>query len=212
MARKSNTYNGEIIYCVQKWLQQRPKLRKNILLFGAPFEAQAQCVHLEKQCIVDAILSSDSDMVCHGARVLYSGYNTKPILNKSSTKPTGPYVYCQRKHKLFKDLQPNEMAALTAFLGSDYVPGIPKHGYKKAFPLFQAWRRAAKAGEEEEKAYMQKLEQLSPGFTTQLQESIHHFTHYPVYQLQFASSASTDYVKKRRAFWSGGSEGPVLLT
>lgn len=70
-------YNGTIVHCVKRWLLERDDLRDKIKLFGAPFEADAQCVSLEKQGVVDAILSNDSDMVFHGAQLMYSGYNNR---------------------------------------------------------------------------------------------------------------------------------------
>lgn len=61
---------------VRIWLEQRPDLRNNIKLFGAPFEAEAQCVQLEKHGLVDETISRDSDIIFHGGVQFYSGYNT----------------------------------------------------------------------------------------------------------------------------------------
>jgi len=53
---------------------------KRIMLFGALFEAEAHIyiyVYQEKCDLVNGILSSDSDMVFHGAQRLCSGYNIR---------------------------------------------------------------------------------------------------------------------------------------
>ena len=75
-AKKISRYHGTVVYCVRTWLEQRPDLHNSIKLFGAPFEAEAQCVHLEKHGLADGIISADSDILFHGGVHFYSGYNT----------------------------------------------------------------------------------------------------------------------------------------
>ena len=79
-------YNGTIIYYVKQWLASKSGMQHKIKLFGAPFEAEAQCTYLENAGIADGVLSSDSDMVFHGVQTLYSGLNTRTSRESTSTR------------------------------------------------------------------------------------------------------------------------------
>ena len=48
----------DVIFWVKEWVCVR-KLGRKIFFFGAPFEADAQLVQLERQGVVDAIITDD---------------------------------------------------------------------------------------------------------------------------------------------------------
>lgn len=57
----------QLMSMLVKWMKDR-----NIKFICAPFEAEAQCVYLQHQSIVDAIVTTDSDAVIMGAnRVIF---------------------------------------------------------------------------------------------------------------------------------------------
>ena len=47
-----------------------------MMVFGAPCEADAQLNQLEKQGLMDVIVTEDMDNVLLGARLVQFGYNT----------------------------------------------------------------------------------------------------------------------------------------
>ena len=51
--------DADVIFWVKEWVRVR-KLDKKVFLFGTPFEADAQLVQLERQGVVDAIITDDS--------------------------------------------------------------------------------------------------------------------------------------------------------
>ena len=60
------TVTAELVLCVKEWAKQE-HLMDMITFFGAPFEADAQMVHLEQVGLVDYIISEDSDLFFLGA-------------------------------------------------------------------------------------------------------------------------------------------------
>ena len=48
-----------------------------MMVFGAPYEADAQLNQLESQGLIDVVVTSDIDNVLLGARVVQFGYNTR---------------------------------------------------------------------------------------------------------------------------------------
>ena len=56
--KKLVTIDGDVLYWVKEWVATR-ELTSKIKFFGAPFEADAQMVELEKSGIVDGIITDD---------------------------------------------------------------------------------------------------------------------------------------------------------
>ena len=122
---KACHYNGVIVFYVLQWYEKRKtQLGDLVKVFGAPFEAEAQCVYLEKVGLADGILSSDSDMCVHGAQRLYSGYNTR-------SKSTSKKAYVQKDHPVLGSMTLSERAAFATVCGCDYIKGLKKVGWVK---------------------------------------------------------------------------------
>lgn len=109
--------------------------KRLIRLFGfayhdAPGEAEAECALLQRNGIVDAVLSEDVDTIMFGC--------TKTIRNwsgeKKSAKPTHVSVYDTKDKELKKQGLDREGMVLVALMsGGDYLPdGIPGCGIKVA--------------------------------------------------------------------------------
>lgn len=52
------TVDADMLYWTKQWVRRR-QLTKQVLFCGAPYEADAQLVQLEKQGLVDAIITDD---------------------------------------------------------------------------------------------------------------------------------------------------------
>lgn len=100
---------------------------ENVKYVVAPYEADAQLVHLEKSSIISGIISEDSDLLVFGARVLLTKMNQ-----------FGECIRIQRVEfprctELFlSDLTDAQLRAIAIFSGCDYSDGIPKVGIKIA--------------------------------------------------------------------------------
>ena len=57
---------GDVLYWVKKWVTAR-ELNGKVFFFGAPYETDAQLVQLERQGIVDGIITGDGEWVRTGA-------------------------------------------------------------------------------------------------------------------------------------------------
>ena len=52
--------DADVLYWVKRWVTAR-KLNNRVLFFGAPFETDAQLVHLQHEGIVDEIITDDGE-------------------------------------------------------------------------------------------------------------------------------------------------------
>lgn len=103
----------------------------------APGEAEAECALLQKEKIVDAVLSEDVDTMMFGCSMTMRNWTPE---GKRSTIPTHVNVYKAESIKKEKGLDSEGMILIALMSGGDYVPdGIPKCGMKTAC-------EAAKAG------------------------------------------------------------------
>ncbi|KAI4269045.1 MAG: hypothetical protein L6R38_007624 [Xanthoria sp. 2 TBL-2021] len=113
-------------------------------LFGFPYhtapgEAEAECALLQKEGIVDAVLSEDVDTMMFGCTVHLRNWSSENV--RGNKTPTHVNVHRAEATKQGKSgLDSNGMILIALMSGGDYIPaGIPGCGIKTAC-------EAAKAG------------------------------------------------------------------
>lgn len=103
----------------------------------APGEAEAECALLQREGIVDAVLSEDVDTLMFGSRFTMRNWSPEA---KSSKVPTHVNVYDAQAIKADRRIDREGMILVALMSGGDYIPeGIPGCGPKTAC-------EAAKAG------------------------------------------------------------------
>lgn len=120
------TVNGDLIFQMLQWISYMRGKEQSMMALGAPYEADAQLVQLEKQGLVDAILSEDGDLLFLNAKKIQFGYNTCETGGQQFFDSVFPDI----THKVTKDFttvdinswfnSPRSKAATAAFLGTDY--------------------------------------------------------------------------------------------
>ncbi|KAK3052819.1 hypothetical protein LTS18_012241, partial [Coniosporium uncinatum] len=98
----------------------------------APYEADAQLAYLERQGIVDGILSEDSDLLVFGTRVLLTKldqYGDCVMIRRDE------FTACREVSLVgWSDAEFRRMAILS---GCDYLPSIGNMGLKTAYRLIR---------------------------------------------------------------------------
>lgn len=96
----------------------------------APGEAEAECALLQREGIVDAVLSEDVDTLMFGSAMTLRSWTPE---QKSSKTPTHVNVYEAAKTKESSGLDRNGMILIAMMSGGDYITeGIPGCGPKLA--------------------------------------------------------------------------------
>ena len=104
----------------------------------APGEAEAECALLQKEGIVDAVLSEDVDTLMFGCTLSLRSWTAEAVRGNKS--PTHVNVYHAAATKAKTHLDNEGMILVALMSGGDYIPaGIPGCGIKTAC-------EAAKAG------------------------------------------------------------------
>lgn len=104
----------------------------------APGEAEAECALLQKEGIVDAVLSEDVDTLMFGCTLSLRNWTAEGV--RGSKSPTHVNVYHAATTKTKTRLDSEGMILIALMSGGDYIPaGIPGCGIKTAC-------EAAKAG------------------------------------------------------------------
>lgn len=100
--------------------------------YSAPGEAEAECALLQKEGIVDAVLSEDVDTLMFGCGLSMRNWSSEGTRGNKS--PTHVNVYESRATKQGKaGLDPEGMVLIALMSGGDYTPaGIPGCGIKIA--------------------------------------------------------------------------------
>lgn len=97
----------------------------------APGEAEAECALLQKEDIVDAVLSEDVDTMLFGCRTTMRSW-TAPG-KRGNKSPTHVNVYNSKSIKAEKSLDSEGMILVALMSGGDYIPaGVPGCGVKTA--------------------------------------------------------------------------------
>ena len=129
----ANHCNGTLVHCFLEWWRSFEEKHPGLItVFGAPYEAEAQCAEFERCGFVDAVLSVDSDMVVHGVKHFIKGFN-----KAGSSGVVEAYV--KSKHPLFKAMSDQQRVAFAVFCGYDYDPGLKGVGWKKGQELAAGW-------------------------------------------------------------------------
>ena len=104
----------------------------------APGEAEAECALLQKEGIVDAVLSEDVDTIMFGCTVHLRNWSSENV--RGNKVPTHVNMYVTEATKANSGLDGEGMVLVALMSGGDYIPaGIPGCGIKIAC-------EAAKAG------------------------------------------------------------------
>ena len=74
--------NGDLVFQFVAWVRDRRKQGVKIMVLGAPFEADAQLVQIQKQGLIDVILSEDADLTLLGACKVQFGYKKRSKNNR----------------------------------------------------------------------------------------------------------------------------------
>lgn len=100
--------------------------------YSAPGEAEAECALLQKEGIIDAVLSEDVDTLMFGCGLSMRNWSSEGTRGNKS--PTHVNVYESRATKQGKaGLDPEGMILIALMSGGDYIPaGIPGCGIKIA--------------------------------------------------------------------------------
>ncbi|CEP62317.1 exonuclease 1 LALA0_S05e02872g [Lachancea lanzarotensis] len=97
----------------------------------APFEADAQMVYLEKEGLVQGIISEDSDLLIFGCRKLITKLNDH---GEAVEICRDDFSSLPSKFPL-SELTPEQLRILVCLSGCDYTSGIPKIGLLTAIKL-----------------------------------------------------------------------------
>nr|KMM70952.1 exodeoxyribonuclease 1 [Coccidioides posadasii RMSCC 3488] len=124
-------------YMARMLIEELKKL--NVQYIVAPYEADAQLVYLEKEGIVNGIISEDSDMLVFGAKVLLSKLDKHGDcieINRSNFSACRDVSLTGWTDENFR-----QMCILS---GCDYLPNIPKLGLKTAYRKLRRYKTVEK--------------------------------------------------------------------
>ncbi|TKA79465.1 hypothetical protein B0A55_04213 [Friedmanniomyces simplex] len=100
----------------------------------APGEAEAECALLQREGIVDAVLSEDVDTLMFGSRLTFRDWRAEGPMGGSKKTPTHVSVYREAETKeRSRGMEREGMILVALMSGGDYLPeGIPGCGPKVA--------------------------------------------------------------------------------
>ncbi|TKA61691.1 hypothetical protein B0A55_13070 [Friedmanniomyces simplex] len=100
----------------------------------APGEAEAECALLQREGIVDAVLSDDVDTLMFGSRLTFRDWRAEGPMGGSKKTPTHVSVYREAETKeRSRGMEREGMILVALMSGGDYLPeGIPGCGPKVA--------------------------------------------------------------------------------
>ncbi|KAH9845204.1 Helix-hairpin-helix class 2 (Pol1 family) motif protein [Teratosphaeria destructans] len=104
--------------------------RLDVAYIVAPYEADSQMAYLEKQGIIDGILSEDSDLLVFGTKCLLTKldqYGECVMVKRAD------FTACREISLV--GWTDTEFRMMTMLSGCDYLPGIDKMGLKTAYRL-----------------------------------------------------------------------------
>ena len=127
---KRNKRTGPNVASIPEFLAKQLLKQFGFPFHIAPGEAEAECALLQREGIVDAVLSEDVDTLMFGSGLTFR--NWSPEVSKTQS-PTHVNVYNAVKTKTGSGLDREGMILVALMSGGDYIPeGIPGAGPKVA--------------------------------------------------------------------------------
>ena len=188
--KKLVNIDGDVLYWVREWVNTLHE--DDVFLFGAPFEADAQLVHLEREGLVDGILTCDADVWFLGGQNVLKGYRSRK---------KGPYAAIfegKTAYDTLNTLSVEQKALASAFAGNDYIghlrgftigpkvgdpgkavaaaityQGLDTDGRSKYLQRLEATNRWSQRGQEKP----------ASNFASELLRTFRTNFHYPVYRI-----------------------------
>ena len=126
-AVKRNQERGYYGYSIANALSKQLLRLVGFPFHVAPGEAEAECALLQKEGIVDAVLSEDVDTLMFGCGVLLRNWSSE--VTKGNSEPTHVNMYVAEDIIEKSGLTSNGMILVALMSGGDYDPdGIPGCG------------------------------------------------------------------------------------
>ncbi|QDS68305.1 hypothetical protein FKW77_010670 [Venturia effusa] len=128
---KRSKRTGPNVASIPEFLAKQLLKQFGLVFHVAPGEAEAECALLQREGIVDAVLSEDVDTLMFGSGITLRNWSSEA--GKSNKTPSHVNLYDAKKTKNGSGLDREGMILIALMSGGDYVPeGIPGCGPKIA--------------------------------------------------------------------------------
>ncbi|KAF5630881.1 exonuclease 1 [Fusarium sp. NRRL 52700] len=138
----------------------------------APYEADAQLVYLERQGLVNGIISDDSDLLVFGAKKLLTKLDQYGNCIEINRKD-----FCACREVSLTGWSDTEFRRMAIFSGCDYLRGLPGIGLKTAYRML----RKTKAPERIVRMVQMQGKKVSENYLTQFYQAELTFLHQWVF-------------------------------
>ncbi|KAF7546426.1 hypothetical protein G7046_g9303 [Stylonectria norvegica] len=151
-------------------IQQLKKL--GIPYVVAPYEADAQLVYLERQGLIDGIISDDSDLLVFGAKKLLTKLDQYGSCIEINRKD-----FCACREISLTGWTDTDFRRMAIMSGCDYLDGLPSVGLKTAYRML----RKSKVPERVVRMLQFQGKRVSENYLTQFYQAELTFLHQWVY-------------------------------
>ncbi|RBR05488.1 uncharacterized protein FIESC28_11367 [Fusarium coffeatum] len=138
----------------------------------APYEADAQLVYLERQGLINGIISDDSDLLVFGAKKLLTKLDQYGNCIEINRKD-----FCACREVSLTGWSDTEFRRMAIFSGCDYLDGLPGVGLKTAYRML----RKTKAPERIVRMVQFQGKRVSENYLTQFYQAELTFLHQWVF-------------------------------
>ncbi|PNP83001.1 hypothetical protein FNYG_03323 [Fusarium nygamai] len=138
----------------------------------APYEADAQLVYLERQGLINGIISDDSDLLVFGAKKLLTKLDQYGNCIEINRKD-----FCACREVSLTGWSDTEFRRMAIFSGCDYLRGLPGIGLKTAYRML----RKTKAPERIVRMVQMQGKKVSENYLTQFYQAELTFLHQWVF-------------------------------
>jgi exonuclease 1 len=138
----------------------------------APYEADAQLVYLERQGLINGIISDDSDLLVFGAKKLLTKLDQYGNCIEINRKD-----FCACREVSLTGWSDTEFRRMAIFSGCDYLRGLPGMGLKTAYRML----RKTKAPERIVRMVQMQGKKVSENYLTQFYQAELTFLHQWVF-------------------------------